>query len=104
MWPDLIQKAKDGGLDVIQTYVFWNGHEPSPGKVIQKLNLTFSFLHIYIYINAMKRESPFLTKRKDAHWKGKLMNFFLRKFVQMIYIMNRSLPPNFIKKFNLELG
>ncbi|KAM1605529.1 hypothetical protein PS2_026270 [Malus domestica] len=32
MWPDLIQKAKAGGLDVIQTYVFWNGHEPSPGK------------------------------------------------------------------------
>lgn len=32
MWPDLIQKAKDGGLDVIQTYVFWNGHEPLPGK------------------------------------------------------------------------
>uniref|UniRef100_A0A9I9DA76 Beta-galactosidase n=1 Tax=Cucumis melo TaxID=3656 RepID=A0A9I9DA76_CUCME len=31
MWPDLIQKAKDGGLDVIDTYVFWNGHEPSPG-------------------------------------------------------------------------
>ncbi|KAE9608114.1 hypothetical protein Lal_00003639 [Lupinus albus] len=32
MWPDLIQKAKDGGIDVIETYVFWNGHEPSPGK------------------------------------------------------------------------
>ncbi|CAJ2637955.1 unnamed protein product [Trifolium pratense] len=32
MWPDLIQKAKDGGVDVIETYVFWNGHEPSPGK------------------------------------------------------------------------
>ncbi|GAB2268414.1 hypothetical protein Dimus_003376 [Dionaea muscipula] len=32
MWPSLIQKAKNGGLDVIQTYVFWNGHEPSPGK------------------------------------------------------------------------
>ncbi|XP_022147715.1 beta-galactosidase-like isoform X2 [Momordica charantia] len=32
MWPDLIQKAKDGGLDVIETYVFWNGHEPSPGN------------------------------------------------------------------------
>ncbi|XVF88753.1 hypothetical protein PTKIN_Ptkin19aG0076800 [Pterospermum kingtungense] len=32
MWPDLIAKAKAGGLDVIQTYVFWNGHEPSPGK------------------------------------------------------------------------
>nr|ACC78255.1 beta-galactosidase [Carica papaya] len=32
MWPDLIQNAKEGGLDVIQTYVFWNGHEPSPGN------------------------------------------------------------------------
>ena len=34
MWPDLLQKAKDGGLDVVQTYVFWNGHEPSPGQVV----------------------------------------------------------------------
>ncbi|AEE86646.1 Beta-galactosidase 3 [Arabidopsis thaliana] len=32
MWEDLIQKAKDGGIDVIETYVFWNLHEPSPGK------------------------------------------------------------------------
>ncbi|KAJ6407249.1 hypothetical protein OIU84_010704 [Salix udensis] len=32
MWPGLIQKAKDGGVDVIQTYVFWNGHEPTPGN------------------------------------------------------------------------
>ncbi|XP_052201301.1 beta-galactosidase 3-like [Diospyros lotus] len=32
MWEDLIQKAKDGGLDVIDTYVFWNIHEPSPGN------------------------------------------------------------------------
>nr|QSM07467.1 beta-galactosidase 1 [Ipomoea batatas] len=32
MWPDLLQKAKEGGLDVIQTYIFWNGHEPQPGK------------------------------------------------------------------------
>ncbi|KAJ8774236.1 hypothetical protein K2173_009667 [Erythroxylum novogranatense] len=32
MWPDLIGKAKEGGVDVIQTYVFWNGHEHSPGK------------------------------------------------------------------------
>ncbi|XP_073066891.1 LOW QUALITY PROTEIN: beta-galactosidase 15-like [Primulina eburnea] len=28
MWPDLIKKAKDGGLDAIETYVFWNAHEP----------------------------------------------------------------------------
>ncbi|KAJ7976028.1 Beta-galactosidase [Quillaja saponaria] len=28
MWPSLIQKAKDGGLNTIETYVFWNSHEP----------------------------------------------------------------------------
>ncbi|KMT13987.1 hypothetical protein BVRB_4g078180 [Beta vulgaris subsp. vulgaris] len=32
MWPSLIAKAKDGGLDVIQTYVFWSLHEPQPGQ------------------------------------------------------------------------
>ncbi|XP_057767562.1 beta-galactosidase 15-like [Salvia miltiorrhiza] len=28
MWPDLIKKAKGGGLDAIETYIFWNAHEP----------------------------------------------------------------------------
>ncbi|XP_020086187.1 beta-galactosidase 7-like isoform X1 [Ananas comosus] len=32
MWPSLITKAKEGGLDVIQTYVFWNVHEPIIGQ------------------------------------------------------------------------
>ena len=50
MWPDLIQKAKDGGLDVIQTYVFWNGHEPSPGQVMQTHFLNFIFIFIYTWI------------------------------------------------------
>jgi beta-galactosidase GanA len=33
MWPRLVAKAKEGGLDVIQTYVFWNVHEPVQGQV-----------------------------------------------------------------------
>uniref|UniRef100_A0A2N9EM99 Beta-galactosidase n=1 Tax=Fagus sylvatica TaxID=28930 RepID=A0A2N9EM99_FAGSY len=32
MWPSLIAKAKEGGLDVIQTLVFWNLHEPQYGQ------------------------------------------------------------------------
>ncbi|XP_038703868.1 beta-galactosidase 9 isoform X2 [Tripterygium wilfordii] len=32
MWPDLIAKSKEGGADVIQTYAFWNGHEPVRGE------------------------------------------------------------------------
>ncbi|XP_074285017.1 beta-galactosidase 8 [Silene latifolia] len=32
MWGDLIQKSKDGGLDIIETYVFWDLHEPVRGQ------------------------------------------------------------------------
>ncbi|KAK9275071.1 hypothetical protein L1049_022329 [Liquidambar formosana] len=32
MWPDLIRKAKEGGIDAIETYVFWDRHEPRRGK------------------------------------------------------------------------
>ncbi|GER49164.1 beta-galactosidase [Striga asiatica] len=32
MWPSLISKAKSGGLNAIDTYVFWNLHEPQPGQ------------------------------------------------------------------------
>ncbi|XP_050227152.1 beta-galactosidase 16-like [Mercurialis annua] len=32
MWQSLIAKAKNGGVDVIETYVFWNLHEPQPGQ------------------------------------------------------------------------
>ena len=38
MWEDLILKAKEGGLDVVETYVFWNVHEPSPGNVLLHLH------------------------------------------------------------------
>jgi len=52
MWPDLIQKAKDGGVDVIETYVFWNGHEPSQGNVMNDIyfydDVFFNF-HTILY-------------------------------------------------------
>ncbi|KAJ6856818.1 hypothetical protein NC651_038488 [Populus alba x Populus x berolinensis] len=28
MWPELFQKAKEGGIDAIETYIFWDRHEP----------------------------------------------------------------------------
>ncbi|KAL3505338.1 hypothetical protein ACH5RR_035179 [Cinchona calisaya] len=59
MWEDLIMKAKNAGLDVIDTYVFWNIHEPTQGnynfegrydlvsfiKTVQKLGL---YVHLRI--------------------------------------------------------
>lgn len=41
MWPSLIAKAKQGGLDVIQTYVFWNVHEPIQGQASLILSILF---------------------------------------------------------------
>ncbi|KAF8027468.1 hypothetical protein BT93_E0389 [Corymbia citriodora subsp. variegata] len=32
MWPGLVQTAKEGGANTIESYVFWNGHEPSQGS------------------------------------------------------------------------
>lgn len=42
MWPDLIRKAKEGGLNTIETYVFWNGHEP------RRRQVTSISQHLYI--------------------------------------------------------
>nr|GMC82853.1 beta-galactosidase 15-like [Ipomoea batatas] len=33
MWPSLIKKAKEGGINTIETYVFWNAHEPNYREV-----------------------------------------------------------------------
>lgn len=41
MWGDILQKAKKGGLNVIQTYVFWNIHEPVQGQVTLQHSLVF---------------------------------------------------------------
>jgi len=59
MWPDLIAKAKEGGVDVIQTYVFWNLHEPQLGKVF----FLFSF-------HLIKRKIT----EKEMTWKICFMN------------------------------
>ncbi|OMO91833.1 hypothetical protein COLO4_18061 [Corchorus olitorius] len=41
MWPDLIQKAKDGGIDAIETYIFWDRHEPRRREYDFSGNLDF---------------------------------------------------------------
>lgn len=47
MWPKLIAKARRGGLDVIQTYVFWNVHEPVQGQVCALSSLICT--HIWLW-------------------------------------------------------
>ncbi|KAI5381601.1 hypothetical protein KIW84_055941 [Lathyrus oleraceus] len=41
MWHGLIQNAKDGGLDAIETYIFWDRHEPVQREYNFSGNLDF---------------------------------------------------------------
>ncbi|XP_031273825.1 beta-galactosidase 3-like [Pistacia vera] len=106
MWEDLIKKAKDGGLDVIDTYVFWNVHEPSPGnydfggrndlvqfiKLVQKVGL-YVHLRIGPYICAewnfggfpvWLKFVPGISFRTDNEPFKRAMQEFTQKIVQMM--------------------
>ncbi|KAL3652165.1 hypothetical protein CASFOL_001846 [Castilleja foliolosa] len=106
MWEDLIKKAKFGGLDVIETYVFWNGHEPSPGiynfegrydlvrfiKTIQKERL-YIFLRIGPYVCAewnfggfpiWLKFVPGISFRTDNELFKNAMQSFTQKIVNLM--------------------
>ncbi|KAL3638250.1 hypothetical protein CASFOL_017621 [Castilleja foliolosa] len=106
MWEDLIKKAKFGGLDVIETYVFWNGHEPSPGiynfegrydlvrfiKTIQKERL-YVFLRIGPYVCAewnfggfpvWLKFVPGISFRTDNELFKNAMQSFTQKIVDLM--------------------
>lgn len=60
MWPFLIDKAKQGGIDTIETYVFWNAHEPQQGLVSShryysffKSNYYFSKFFFFFFLFSM---------------------------------------------------
>ena len=67
MWPDLIQKAKEGGLDVVETYVFWNGHEPAPGKVMEDYIIFSHFLTFWPNFGSLSCST---TSRETMIWLG----------------------------------
>lgn len=106
MWEDLIQKAKDGGLDAVDTYVFWNVHEPSPGnynfegrydlvrfiKTVQKAGL-YVHLRIGPYVCAewnfggfpvWLKYVPGISFRTDNGPFKTAMQGFTQKIVQMM--------------------
>ncbi|KAL3621849.1 Beta-galactosidase 3 [Castilleja foliolosa] len=106
MWEDLISKAKEGGVDVIDTYIFWNVHEPSPGnynfegrndlvrfvKTIQKAGL-YAHLRIGPYVCAewnfggfpvWLKYVPGISFRTDNEPFKMAMKGFAKKIVNMM--------------------
>lgn len=106
MWPDLIAKSKEGGADVIQTYVFWNGHEPVRGqynfegrydivKFVKLVGSTGLYLHLRIgpYVCAewnfggfpiWLRDVPGIIFRTDNKPFKEEMQRFVKKIVDLM--------------------
>ncbi|KAJ8751063.1 hypothetical protein K2173_016244 [Erythroxylum novogranatense] len=67
MWPYLIQKAKEGGLDAIDTSIFWNIHEPRRRQYNFAGNLNFTEFFLKVKeagLYGILRIGPYI----NAHW------------------------------------
>ncbi|KAJ6906384.1 beta-galactosidase 13-like [Populus alba x Populus x berolinensis] len=98
MWPELILKAKRGGLNVIQTYVFWNIHEPEQGK--------FNFEGPYDLVKFIKtigengmfatlRLGPFI----QAEWNHGGLPYWLREIPDIIFRSDNAPFKHHMEKF-----
>ncbi|KAM5550059.1 beta-galactosidase 13 [Rosa sericea] len=84
MWPDILKKAKQGGLNVIQTYVFWNIHEPVQGKWEFEGNYDLVKFIRLIQENGMYatlRVGPFI----QAEWNHGGLPYWLREVPQITF-------------------
>ncbi|CAD5329984.1 unnamed protein product [Arabidopsis thaliana] len=78
MWPSIIKRAKQGGLNTIQTYVFWNVHEPQQGK--------FNFsgrADLVKFIKLIQKNGMYVTLRLgpfiQAEWTHGGLPYWLRE-------------------------
>ncbi|KAJ4885554.1 Beta-galactosidase 11 [Raphanus sativus] len=82
MWPKIIKRAKQGGLNTIQTYVFWNVHEPVQGK--------FNFsgrADLVKFIKLVEKNGMYVTLRPgpfiQAEWNHGGLPYWLREIVDV---------------------
>ncbi|KAG7618891.1 D-galactoside/L-rhamnose binding SUEL lectin domain [Arabidopsis thaliana x Arabidopsis arenosa] len=89
MWPSIIDKARIGGLNTIQTYVFWNVHEPEQGKYDFKgrfdLVKFIKLIHekgLYVTL----RLGPFI----QAEWNHGGLPYWLREVPDVYFRTNNE--------------
>ncbi|XP_075663026.1 beta-galactosidase 6-like [Castanea sativa] len=84
MWPSLIAKAKEGGLDVIQTYVFWNLHEPNPGQYVFSGNYD-----LVQFIKEIQKQGLYVSLRIgpfiESEWNYGGFPFWLHDVPDIVY-------------------
>ncbi|CBI18991.3 hypothetical protein VitviT2T_027055 [Vitis vinifera] len=84
MWPSLISKAKEGGIDVIETYAFWNQHEPKQGQYdfSGRLDIVKFFKEVQAQgLYACLRIGPFI----ESEWNYGGLPFWLHDVPGIIY-------------------
>ncbi|KAJ9551096.1 hypothetical protein OSB04_015141 [Centaurea solstitialis] len=101
-WPSLIAKAKEGGLDVIQTYVFWNLHEPQPGQYdFNGRNDIVSFIKQVqkqgLYVSL--RIGPFI----EAEWNYGGLPFWLHDVPGIIFRTNNTPFKHHMQNFTTKI-
>ncbi|XP_031095712.1 beta-galactosidase 13-like [Ipomoea triloba] len=84
MWPQIIRDAKKGGLNTIQTYVFWNIHEPVQGQFnFEGNNDLVKFIKLIgeagMYVTL--RVGPYL----EAEWNFGGFPYWLREVPGIIF-------------------
>ncbi|XP_010444300.1 PREDICTED: beta-galactosidase 6 [Camelina sativa] len=102
MWPSLIKKTKEGGIDVIQTYVFWNLHEPKLGQYdFSGRNDLVKFIKeirsqgLYVCL----RIGPFI----EAEWNYGGLPFWLRDVPSMVYRTDNEPFKFHMQKFTTKI-
>ncbi|BAF25717.1 Os09g0539200 [Oryza sativa Japonica Group] len=98
MWDKLVKTAKMGGLNTIETYVFWNGHEPEPGKYYFEGRFDLiRFLNVIkdndMY--AIVRIGPFI----QAEWNHGGLPYWLREIGHIIFRANNEPFKREMEKF-----
>ncbi|KAK8522219.1 hypothetical protein V6N13_115195 [Hibiscus sabdariffa] len=84
MWPDLMEKARQGGLNTIETYIFWIEHEPVKGQYnFEGRNDLVKFLKLVQQSNmyAVIRLGPFI----QAEWNNGGLPYWLREVPNIIF-------------------
>ncbi|KAM2711110.1 hypothetical protein EV1_031262 [Malus domestica] len=98
MWPDILEKAKRGGLNVIQTYVFWNIHEPVQGQYNFEGNYD-----LVKFIKLVQEHGMYVTIRLgpfiQAEWNHGGLPYWLREVPGIIFRSDNTAYKYHMKNF-----
>ncbi|XP_028765659.1 beta-galactosidase 13-like [Neltuma alba] len=98
MWPDILDKARHGGLNVIETYIFWNAHEPVRGqRNFEGSNDVVKFLKLVqekgMYV--CLRVGPFI----QAEWNHGGLPYWLREVPDIVFRSDNEPFKKYMQEF-----